>query len=85
MRGPIRMNFYPLSHQLGIGVEVEVDLEEQVTVGRGSYICTIGSIGCSADTSGRTADAAHISTGHVRPRGGFVLYQGWQDFFCRYI
>ena len=39
MRGPIRMNFYPLSHQLGVGVEVEVDidLEEQVTVDRESY------------------------------------------------
>ena len=33
-RDPIRMNFYPLSHQLGVGVEVE--LEEQVIVGRES-------------------------------------------------
>ena len=39
MRVPIKMNFYPLSHQLGIGVglEVEVDLKEQVDVGRESY------------------------------------------------
>ena len=36
MRGHIKMNFYPLSHQLGVGVEVEVDLEERVTVDRES-------------------------------------------------
>ena len=35
-RGLIWMNLYPLSHQLGIWieVEVEVDLKEQVTIGR---------------------------------------------------
>ena len=37
-RGPIRMSLYPLSCQLGVGVEVEVDLEEQqVAVGSESY------------------------------------------------
>ena len=31
------MNFYPLSRQLGVGVEVKVDLEErQVTIDRES-------------------------------------------------
>ena len=39
MRGPFRTSFYPLSHQLGIGVEVEVevDLVEQVIVDREIY------------------------------------------------
>ena len=36
---PFRMSFYPLSRQLGVGVEVEleVDLEEQVVVDREIY------------------------------------------------
>ena len=35
--GPIRMNFHPLSSQLGVSVEVEVDVvERQVAVGRES-------------------------------------------------
>ena len=40
MRGPIRMNFYPYSHQLGVGVEVEVEIdleEQQVAIGSESY------------------------------------------------
>ena len=38
MRNPPKMSFYPLSHQLGIRVkvELEVELEEQVVVDRGS-------------------------------------------------
>ena len=39
MRDPFRMSFYPQSRQLGVGVEVEleVDLEEQVVVDREIY------------------------------------------------
>ena len=37
MRNPTRTSFYPLSRQLGVGVEVEVNLEEQVAVGRESF------------------------------------------------
>ena len=37
MRNPTKMSFYPLSRQLGVGVEVEVDLEEQVILGRESF------------------------------------------------
>ena len=39
MRGPFRTSFYPQSRQLGIGVEVELEVElvGQVVVDRGIY------------------------------------------------